>query len=143
VNDEGEIENPDAADQADEPHEGMEEDAQLGARLGLALVAGAGLLLGAATGGSMWACYPPARGVWWPVPLIVTASVVLLGSLFVTLRRRVGRQAADWVVLGYVGGIVLLAGVVMGDEAVQFVRDHVASSIGLPLSALPLPPARG
>ncbi len=123
--------------------EDLEEIEALGARLGLALVSGLGFALGGATSAGMWALYPPGRGKWWPVPLVVVSSVLVLVALFVTLRRRVGRQAGDWFVLGYVGAFLLFTGVVMGGGAVQFVRDHVASSIGVPLSALRPPVARG
>lgn len=102
----------------------------LGARLGLTLIFGAGFLLGAITTAGLWVLYPPVHGDVWPIPTVASTSLVLLLGAFALLRRRLGPQGGDWFVLGYVGAWLVFVVVMVGTNGVQFVRDHVASSIG-------------
>jgi hypothetical protein len=107
-----------------------DEEVDLGPWLGLALVFALGVVVGGATSIGLWVCYPPTRATWWRIPIIMSVSVGLLLTLFGSLRRTAGRQASDWFVLGYLGALMLYVGLLGLQASVQFVRDHVASSIG-------------
>jgi hypothetical protein len=102
----------------------------LGARIGLAIASVVGAVLGAATAGGFWMCYPPARGVHWPIPTVGVVSAVLLITLYVTLRRRVGPAVADWFVVGYALALIGFASILTGGEAYDFVREHVVAVLG-------------
>jgi hypothetical protein len=97
----------------------------VGARVGLAIVCGMGLVLGTATCLGLWYCYPPAHGVQWPMPTIAVGSAIVLIAGYVTLRRRIGPTVADWFVLGYVVAMVGMAAIIFADDVVQFVRGQL------------------
>ena len=97
----------------------------VGVRLGLAIVAGSGFLLGALTCGGLWCCYPPAHGAAWPTPAIGVGSAVLLVWGYVQLRRRIGPLVADCFVLGYVAALLVVVGTMMGDEVVDFIHGQI------------------
>ena len=117
--------------------EAEEEPVDPGPLIGLALVFGLGVIVGGATSIALFICYPPTHATWWRIPIVMTVSVVMLLTLFTSLRRRAGRQASDWFVLGYLGALMLYVGLLGMQATVQFVRDHVASSIGASASAKP------
>jgi hypothetical protein len=129
---------PDEEPAEEEQIDDAELDDLVGARLGLVLVSGLGLLLGTATSGWMWALYPPRRGQSWPIPTVGIVSGIVLLALYVFLGRRVSKQASDWLAIGYLGGLLLIASIIAGGGALQFLRTHVASSIGLSVTALPV-----
>ena len=102
----------------------------LGARIGLGIVAAGGAILGVATAGGFWMCYPPPRGEHWPIPVIGVVSAVLLITLYVTLRRRIGPVVADWFVVGYALALIGFASILTGGQAYEFIREHVAAVLG-------------
>jgi hypothetical protein len=105
--------------------DGPEQVDVVGARVGLAIVAGLGFLLGAVSIGVLWMLYPPARGVQWPMPTAGVSSVVLLIAGYVTIRRRIGPLVADWFVLGYLVALLVMVAALTGDQMLSFVREQI------------------
>lgn len=119
------------------PAEGPEPDDPaaldtIGVALGLALMAAVGLVIGIVTVAVLWRLYPPTRGNTLPIAAVAGGSVVLTTVLWRVLGRRLGRRAGDWFVVGYGLAWLLLMLAVMGGDAVVFLREHAAQSLGLP-----------
>jgi len=137
--DELEVGAPDPGDAADEDEDGDEEEEEeelesVGENLGLGLMAFGGLVIGAATVTVLWMLYPPTRGHKLPIQTIGIGSVVLVAVLWGVLGRRLGRRAADWLVVGYGIAWIVFSLAVAGTSTAHFLRRHAVQSHGVPTS---------
>jgi len=119
-------------DAADE--DGDEELDTVGENLGLGLMALGGLVIGAATVTALWMLYPPTRGHKLPIQTIGIGSTVLVAVLWGVLGRRLGRRAADWLVVGYGIAWLVFSLAVAGTTTAHFLRRHAVQSHGVPTS---------
>jgi hypothetical protein len=104
-----------------------------GVAVGLAIMCVLGLLLGVLGGMGAWEFYPPSRGHYWEGPTAIVASALVLVVSYLVIRRRAGRQAGDWLVLGYAIAMLLLTGLVLTSEAVELLHAHVGpATFGVP-----------
>jgi VIT1/CCC1 family predicted Fe2+/Mn2+ transporter len=111
------------------PDEVLDDEAfeiQVGARLGLVLLAVVGFVLGGLTCFGLWFFYPTGhQAAHWPVPTIGVGSALLLTGLYVTLARRLDPRVADALAVGYVLALLVFAGLLVSGEAIGLVRDRV------------------
>ena len=108
----------------------------------LAATGTGGFTVGAVTAAAIYASYPPihSRG---PIIIAGVASVLLIAVLYWTLARLARVRAADWLIVGYALAMVVVVGLVMAVEGMQFLRDHVPSHLGVTVATVGRPRAAG
>jgi len=95
-----------------------------------------GVLMGALTAAGTYTLYPPAPRKPWPLAALGGGSLIVVVVLYLVSARLGRLRAGDWLVLGYAIALVLAAALVMSQETLQFLRDHVPQNLGVATSAL-------
>ena len=101
----------------------------------LALCCALGFAVGAGTGSPLFAMYPPPRALSWVGPVVLVSSVVVIGILYVLVRRNDPR-AGDWLVVGYIAAALLFGGAAMGEDAMHQLRARLPGILGGPTGSI-------